>query len=100
MNPSLTPPPGTLLGILLLVIAATGGAVAEDGQLLKSSAVVLPETAIAAMEQRKPDIRNVLGKIEISAITDGLKVKGYLLLLDRKATARGKIASFERRLLG
>jgi dipeptidyl aminopeptidase/acylaminoacyl peptidase len=45
--------------------------------------VILPETAIAALEQGEPDIRAVLGAIEINAITylsDGLKVKGYLLL--------------------
>jgi dipeptidyl aminopeptidase/acylaminoacyl peptidase len=35
------------------------------------------------MEQGEPDIRALLGKIEINAVTylsDGLKVKGYLLL--------------------
>jgi hypothetical protein len=77
MNRNLTTPPARLLGVfLLLVIAATGGAAAADGQLLESSKVFLPETAIAAMEQVEPDIRAVLGKIEIHALT--VKVEGRI----------------------
>jgi dipeptidyl aminopeptidase/acylaminoacyl peptidase len=56
---------------------------AQDGELLDSTPVSLSEEAIAGLEEREPEIREILAGVELRSITyrsDGLRVKGYLAL--------------------
>jgi dipeptidyl aminopeptidase/acylaminoacyl peptidase len=68
---------GVLIGFTVNV------AHAEDGQLVQEHVVTLPDEAITGLERTQPDIRNLLGQVEIKSITylsDELKVKGYLVV--------------------
>ena len=70
---------GAVLGFLLAFSALPG--LAQNGRLLETVPVKLPEEDLAQLEKRDPAIRSWLSGIEVQAITyesDGLKVKGYM----------------------
>ncbi len=66
-----------LVGLLL---AIAGGQEAQNGQLVDSTVVTLPDD-LEPLEERWPDCKRALAHVDIKVITylsDGLKVKGYL----------------------
>jgi dipeptidyl aminopeptidase/acylaminoacyl peptidase len=70
-----------VLCVALLLGATTSRALAQDGKLIDSSVVTLEEGELKALASDQPELRDVLDRVEIKAITylsDGLKVKGYL----------------------
>ena len=70
------------LTLALLAAAPARGARAQDGRLLEATAVTFAPESLAAMEARAPGTRELLGRIDVRSITyvsDGLKVKGYLV---------------------
>jgi dipeptidyl aminopeptidase/acylaminoacyl peptidase len=67
----------------LLASFAVNVAYAQDGKLVQESAVTLRHDAINGLAEKQPDIRRLLEQVEIKSITylsDGLKVKGYLVV--------------------
>ena len=55
---------------------------AQDGRLVDSYVVALKDDEIKKLDSDQPDIRGILDRIEVRSITyvsDGLKVKGYLV---------------------
>lgn len=80
------PTPARRLLVALALALLAGGAVrvaaAQDGRLLEATAVTLHPDSVAAMEARAPGARAILDAVEIRSITylsDGLRVKGYLV---------------------
>jgi dipeptidyl aminopeptidase/acylaminoacyl peptidase len=66
----------------LVAVACCVPAAAQDGRLLDQHPVVLSEAEVERLESRTPGIRDVLGRVDVQSITylsDGLRVKGYLL---------------------
>lgn len=66
-----------LVGLLL---ANAGGQESQNGQLVDSTIVKLPDD-LERLEERWPDCKSALAHVEIKVITylsDGLKVKGYV----------------------
>lgn len=56
---------------------------ADDGKLVASVAVTLPEEKIRRMAAERADVRSVLARVEVRSLTylsDGLRVKGYLAM--------------------
>jgi len=54
----------------------------DDGRILSQSVVTLTDDALAQIEEKLPEIRAVVTEVEVQSIiylSDGLKVKGYLL---------------------
>jgi dipeptidyl aminopeptidase/acylaminoacyl peptidase len=71
------------LGVALLIEAATCQVSAQDGKLVDSAVVTLKDEDVKKLETAQPGVRDVLDRIDIKAITylsDGLKVKGYLVV--------------------
>jgi dipeptidyl aminopeptidase/acylaminoacyl peptidase len=67
---------------LTLLAGAAGVATAQDGKLLEAAAITFHPDSVAALSARLPGIREVLDQVEVQSITylsDGLKVKGYLV---------------------
>lgn len=65
----------------LLLVAVASARQNPDGAILSRQPVTLPETTLAAMERRSPDIRKVLAGVVLESITyssGGLRVRGYL----------------------
>lgn len=72
-------PAGAVLAFLLAFWALPG--LAQNGRLVETVPVKLPEEELARLEKRDPAIRSWISGIEVQAITyesDGLKVKGYM----------------------
>jgi dipeptidyl aminopeptidase/acylaminoacyl peptidase len=70
---------GAVLAFLLTFWALPG--LAQNGRLLETVPIKLPEEDLVRIEKRDPAIRSWLSGIEVQAITyesDGLKVKGYM----------------------
>jgi len=83
MNPFLFRGAWALLRVALLVALTVSRASAQDGKLVDSSVVTLKEDAVKELETRQPDIRDILDRVEIKSIaylSDGLQVKGYLVV--------------------
>lgn len=74
----------TRKGLALFCVAALACIAApQDGSLVDSSEVSLKSADIERLEVRRPGFRALLSEIDIKAITylsDGLKVKGYLVV--------------------
>jgi len=70
------------LWLATLVGALTCRASAQDGKLVDASVVLLKDEEIRNLESYRPDVRAILDATETKAITylsDGLRVKGYLV---------------------
>ena len=68
--------------VALLVGTTALSASAQDGKLVDAVVVTLKDDDVKKLETGQPDIRTVLDQVEIKSITylsDGLKVKGYLI---------------------
>jgi dipeptidyl aminopeptidase/acylaminoacyl peptidase len=74
----------TILSILLLALLfVTSTYAAEDGEILESTTVTLSTEQRAMALERMPGAADYLDSIEVRSITyssDGLKVKGYLVI--------------------
>lgn len=67
--------------LLLVAAGPTDLAWLSDGQIIDSSPVTLSKAAVEELSSTQPDIRAILDRVAIQAVTylsDGLKVKGYL----------------------
>lgn len=75
----------TVQGKILIMVCAMLSSVptsAPHGTWLESTSVLLSETRIAALERDEPALRAILAHVHIQAITylsDGLRIKGYLV---------------------
>jgi len=71
-----------LMGVIVtVVLCVLCPALAQDGQLLESSAITLSEETLTRLETLEPTIRNILAQVDLQSMTyrsDGLQVKGYL----------------------
>lgn len=68
-----------LLAIMILLVANAYG---QDGKLIAQSPVTLDANALARLEKNDPSLRERLKKVEVREITyisDGLKVKGFIV---------------------
>ncbi|MFZ6873434.1 alpha/beta hydrolase family protein [Undibacterium sp. Di27W] len=71
-----------LLLSLSLLAATPGISRAQDGRLLDTSTVELKEEDLKKLQANIPDLPQILAAVDIQAITylsDGLKIKGYML---------------------
>jgi len=69
-----------LIFTLLFLLAAP--ALAQNGKLVDSTPVTFDEATLARLETTRPGVQALAGQIDIRTITymsDGLKVKGYLV---------------------
>ena len=82
MNRRLVPGQWASLCVALLFGATVRDASAQDGKLVDAAVVTLTDGDVKKLETGLPGIGTVLDQVEIKSITylsDGLKVKGYLL---------------------
>jgi dipeptidyl aminopeptidase/acylaminoacyl peptidase len=71
-----------IIGVIIIVaLCVLRPALAQDGQLVGASAVMLNEETLTRLESIEPTIRTILAQVDVQLMTylsDGLKVKGYL----------------------
>lgn len=72
----------SLFLVCLVLGAPIGRLAAEDGTLVDSTPVHFQDLHLRKLEKVLPDVREILNQVEVRTMTylsDGLKVKGYLL---------------------
>lgn len=70
-------------GLVAMFLLWTSATCAHDGKILDSSVVKFTDEQLDKLEIIEPEIRDIVSKVKIKRITylsDGLKVKGYLVV--------------------
>jgi hypothetical protein len=79
-----------IIGVIVTVaLCVLRPALAQDGTLVKASAVTFSEEMLTRLETVEPTIRTILAHVDLTSMTylsDGLQVKGYLAVPKRGDT--------------